>query len=239
MPEQRHDCAGGCGKSVRPNQVACLPCWDLLPHERRVAIKNHRGVTRQALIVEAREWFVTYVREGRLIETSQETTKATFSLARAGDFVPPPAGTKRAGPTTVELPAGRVGVTHVLAKGAARPATAPEPFNWHTFGQPDGTTLLVLSRPKRRHEDEIALDYDGNPVDHDSTGGVFVYPGARTLAEAYTVHHAWRAWRSADHTSRGSTAAEPHGDVERLRRAYEQLLDGLTDRGAVNDRVSA
>lgn len=61
MPQDTHDCPGGCGKPVVRNTFACPACWHRLPQARRTAILLSRWANDRArysrAMVDAMAWY--------------------------------------------------------------------------------------------------------------------------------------------------------------------------------------
>jgi hypothetical protein len=140
-----------------------------------------------------------------------------------------------------QLPADRVEVTRLVVLGTIQTVKPgyiggvhplrDSDWRWHQFDEPDGFTVLVLSRRKRLTDGEITLDHDGNPTNPATGGGAFVYPGALTLAEARGAHAAWCAWRDADQLAKNPKATDQQRDnAERLRDVYERIKSELDSR---------
>jgi hypothetical protein len=67
--EPRHNCPGGCDRTVPRHLLACSPCWWRMPEEMRKEIniayarRAHDPAGHRRVIVEAYQWFRANPRE--------------------------------------------------------------------------------------------------------------------------------------------------------------------------------
>lgn len=233
------DCAGRCGRHVPKGSTACMDCWTMLPPNLREAITIRRGAMRGALILEARRWFERHA-SARPLTEPVPPPKVHATLAERGASMPAAApipeagpGDQRPVPLGVDVPGDRTELARLVVRGGDVQLHEPgAPLRWHRFPGPEGMTILVLSRPRLLHENEIALDFDGKPVSDNGHDGVHVYPGARTVAEAQLAHSAWCAWRQADTESRQRKSRVTAGDVDRLRGVFDRIATSFAARNS-------